>query len=114
MWDAKWDIIDPFKLVVNVFIIEDTRVCHQCVRLHYYWLFVTAFLLINLLYTSTSIPVINCIDYKVKEKIKAFAFAPSMFNESSLANNIMVFEDFSIMQMGIEKTNLHWSNWLMI
>lgn len=114
MWDAKRDMIDPFKLAVNVFGIEGTRVCHQYVRFHCYRSFMAAFLSINLLYPSILMPVINCVDCKVEEKTKAFMFAPFIFSESSLAGNISVFEDLNIMQMGIEKTNIHWSDWLTI
>lgn len=70
----------------------------------------TAFLSINLLYTSALMSVINYIDCKMEKKIIASAFAPSMFCKSSFANNILVFEDFNIMEMGLEKTDIRWSN----
>ncbi|MCJ1471183.1 hypothetical protein MMC07_009831, partial [Pseudocyphellaria aurata] len=45
---------------------------------------------------------------------EAHAFAPSMFNESSTTGNISVFEDLNVHQIGIEKTDPQWEDWLTI
>lgn len=37
-----------------------------------------------------------------------------MFSESSLNNNLSVFEDLNVVQMGIEKMDIYWSNCLTI
>lgn len=83
-------------------------------RFYCYQLFVTAFLSINLIYTSILILVINYIDYKIKKKTKVFIFALSIFSKSSFAGNISVFEDLNIMQIGINKADIRWSDWLTI
>lgn len=41
-------------------------------------------------------PVINRINCKIKEYTKTYAFTPSMFSESSTADNIAVFEDLAV------------------
>lgn len=46
--------------------------------------------------------------------MEAYAFAPSIFNESSLFGNQSVFENLNIIQIGIDKTDLQWDNWLTI
>lgn len=48
---------------------------------------------------------LNIIDYKYKEKIKAFVFALSIHNKNILSGNIGVFEDLNVIQIGIDKTN---------
>lgn len=37
-----------------------------------------------------------------------------MFTESLVVGNISVFEDLNIKQMGIEKTDPRWGDWLTI
>lgn len=49
--------------------------------------------------------VINRINYKIEGCTETYAFALSMFSKSSIASNIIVFEDMAIVQMGIEKTD---------
>ena len=73
-----------------------------------------AFPSIKLLYTSASMPALNCIDYRAEKKTKAYVFALSIFSESSLTGNISVFEDLNVIQMGIKRTDAYWSNWLTI
>lgn len=101
MWNTKRDMINSFKLVVDIFGVEGTQVCHQYMKFYYYRLFVATFLLINLLYTSILISVINYIDCKVEEKIKSFTFASSIFNESLLgipANGLFIDRVFNCYQ----------------
>lgn len=38
--------------------------------------------------------------------MEAYAFAPLIFNESSLSGNQLMFEDLNIVQMNINKTDL--------
>lgn len=107
-------MIKLYKLAEDLFGIEGTQIYYQYIRFYYYWLFVAVFLSTNLLYTSTLILVINYIDCKVGENTKTFMFTSSMFNESSFACNISAFEDLIITQLGIEKTDVCYSNWLTI
>ena len=106
-------MIDPYRLVVDVFGPEGSRIHHQCVRFHRFRSFVATFPSIKLLY-SASMPALNCINCRVEGKTKAYAFAPFMFSKSSLTGNISVFEDLNIVQMGIDKTDARWSDWLTI
>ena len=55
-------------------------------------------------------PVIDLINCKRERSTKAFLFAPSMFSEGSIAGNMSVYEDFNVVQMGINKTDLRWSD----
>ena len=87
MWDAKRDMIDPFELVMAVFGPEGIRICEQCVRFHRFRLFLAAFPSESLSYGFVSMPVIDYIQCKTEGKTEAYAFAPSMFSESSLAGN---------------------------
>lgn len=59
----------------------------------------------------TKINVINC---KTEEKTKAYTFAPLMFSESFLSDNLSIFEDLNVIQIGIEKINLRWKDKLTI
>lgn len=54
---------------------------------------------------NPQIPVVNIINCKREGPTKAFAFAPSMHSESSLAGNIAVFEDLNVDQLGFDKNN---------
>ena len=49
--------------------------------------------------------VINRINCKIEGCIEAYAFASLIFSENSTASNIAVFEDLTIVQIGIEKTD---------
>ena len=57
---------------------------------------------------------LNLINCQKEGCTKAFAYAPSMFNKNSMAGNIRVFEDLNIRQMGVEKEDPHWADWLII
>ena len=59
-------------------------------------------------------PTIDRIKCQREKKTEAYAFAPFMFNECSLAGNQLVFEDLNEVQIGIEKDNNQWNNWLII
>lgn len=111
MWKKKYDIIDPFRLALNVFGIEGTWIYHQCLRCHCFVSFIATFPSTKLLYTSSaSILVLNCINYKAEEKTEVYAFTLSMYSERLSAENISVFEDFNIIQIGINQTDTYWSN----
>lgn len=74
---------------------------------------VAAFSLIKLLY-SAFMPILNYIDCRAKRMIKAYAFAPFIFNKSLVAGNISVFKNFNIIQIGTEKMDKNWCNWVTI
>lgn len=50
-------------------------------------------------------PVIDRINCKLEGKTEAYAFALSIFNESSLAGNQSVFKDLNVIQLDIDKTD---------
>lgn len=114
MWDAKKDMIDLYELVMAVFGLEGIQICEQCVRFHRFCLFLAVFPSESLSYGFVSMPVIDCIQCKTEKKTEAYAFASSMFSESSLAGNQSVFEDLNVIQMGIDKEDVRWNNWLTI
>lgn len=58
--------------------------------------------------------VIDRIKCEAEVKTEAYAFAPSMFNKSSLSGNQSLFEDLNVVQMGIDKKNTRWNDWLTI
>lgn len=99
---------------MNVFGPEGVRIRDQCIKFHRFRSFVAAFPSESLSYTSVSMPVIDRIKCKAEGKMEAYAFAPSMFSESSLARNQSVFEDLNVVQMDIEKEDVRWNDWLTI
>lgn len=50
---------------------------------------------------------INIINYKTEEKTEAYAFVLLIFNENFLSDNLLMFEDLNVIQMGIDKINLY-------
>lgn len=113
MWNSKRDMIDPKELIIRLFGPEGTKVQNQCVRSYWLKAFLAAFPAFYIFYTSF-MPKINVIDYKTEGKTEAYAFAPLIFSESSLFGNQSVFEDFNIIQIGIDKRHLQWDDWLTI
>lgn len=105
MWNAKRDIIDLYELTMNVFVLQSIRICHQYIKFHRFRSFLAVFPSIILLYLSVCIPTIDKIKCQREEKTEAYAFVSSMFNESSLAGNQLIFKDLNIIQIGIEKDN---------
>ena len=114
MWNVKRDMINPYKLEVDVFGLQSSRVRHQCVRFHRFWLFIAVFLSIDLLYRFVFMSVINCIDCRIEEKTEAYILPSFMFSGSSLNGNLLVFKDLNVIQMGIKKIDERWSNLLTI
>lgn len=57
---------------------------------------------------------LNIINYKYEGKTEAFVFALSMHNKNSLSGNIGLFEDLNVIQIGIDKTDVWWNDWLTI
>lgn len=78
------------------------------------WHFVLASLSAHSFDYSSAMPIINCIDCKTEEKTTAYAFAPFMHSKASIARKIAVFKDLNIFQMGLDKTNSHWVDHVMI
>lgn len=105
MWNAKRDMIDPYKLIINVFGPEGVQIRNQCIKFYQFRSFLAVFLSIILLYLSVYIPIIDQIKCQREEKMEAYAFAPSIFHKSLIAGNQLVFENLNIVQMGIEKNN---------
>ena len=114
MWDAKREYLDPWKLGMSVFGPEASETRTKCNRFHRFKAFQAAFPAEDLLLPSASMPNINKIDCRTKGSTEAYAFAPSMFSKSSTAGNIAVFEDLNVNQMGIEKIDAQWNDWLTI
>lgn len=114
MWNTKRDMIDPYELTINVFGPKGVRIRDQCIKFYRFQSFLAAFPSITLLYLSVCMPTIDWIKCQRERKTEAYAFVSSMFNESSLAGNQLVFEDLNIVQMGIEKDDDQWNNWLTI
>lgn len=108
------DMIDPYKLTMNVFGPEGVRIHDQCIKFHQFRLFLAMFPSIILLYSSVCMPTIDYIKWHREEKMKTYAFALSIFNKSSLVGNQLVFKDLNVVQMGIKKDDNQWNNWLTI
>lgn len=60
------------------------------------------------------IRIANYINYKTKAKIAAYIFAFFIYSKTSIAKNIMVFEDLNIFQIRLDKINLYWADYFMI
>ena len=112
MWDARRDMIDPRMLVEKVYG-QGTQVRQQCVRSHWFQAFLAAFPGESLS-SSAPMPIIDRIRCELEGKTEAYAFASSMFSESSLAGNQSVFEDLNVIQMGIDKSDARWDEFLTI
>lgn len=80
------------------------RIRRQCVQAHRFHAFISAFL-VETLDDNPAMPVINLIDCKHECATEAYVFALSMYNESSTAGNISVFENLNVIQMRVDKTN---------
>lgn len=98
-------MIDPYELAMNVFRLENVWIHNQCIKLHHFQSFLTAFPSVKRLYSSIYMPIIDCIKGQKEGKTEAYAFAASMFNESLCAENQSVFKNLSVVQMSIEKGN---------
>lgn len=113
MWRPKEEVPDYVDLLANAFGPEGMRIRSQCVRAHRFHAFTSAFPE-ETLNDNPAMPVINLIDCKHEGATEAYAFAPSMYNESSTAGNMSVFEDLNVIQMGVNKTDPRWAEWLII
>ena len=114
MWNPKREMLDPEDVASRPFNEESTHIRSQCTRVHRFKAFQAGFPQEAFQYSPKPMPKLNIIDCKREGKTKAFAFAPSMHNESSLSGNIGVFEDLNVIQMGIDKTDARWNDWLTI
>lgn len=61
-----------------------------------------------------TMPATNRIDCKKERCREAYPFAPSMFSESSTAGSLSVFEDLNIVQIGLDKSDARWDDWLTL
>lgn len=50
--------------------------------------------------------IINFINFNSECCTEAYIFALSMFSKNFIAGNMSIFEDFNIIQIEIQKTNL--------
>lgn len=114
IWNAKRDVIDPYKLAINVFGSESARIHDQCIKFHHFQLVLAAFPLVTLLYSSVCMPTIDCIKCQKGRKTEVYAFVLSIFNKSLLLDNYFVFKDLNIVQIGIQKEDNRWKTWLTI
>ena len=114
MWDLLRDRPTTKRLTFSLaYGPEGVAIQKQCVWSHQFQLFKAAFSNKKLNYISL-MSIINQIDCRSEGVTKTYAFAPYMFSESFTAGNISVFEDLNVIQMGIEKTDLQWKDWLTI
>lgn len=57
-------------------------------------------------------PIINLIDCKTEKATTAYPYAICMTTESTTASNISIFEDFNINQLGCDKNDLYFEQYL--
>lgn len=109
MWNPKREYLDIFLVMSSIFGHAGTEIRKKCQQMHRFNAFRTGFPQENFSH-QPRMPIINIIDCKRKKSIKPFLFALSMFNESSIAGNLAVFEDPNIIQIGLDKTNAWWAD----
>ena len=85
----------------------------KCQQVHRFNAFRAAFPQEKFPYQPT-MPIIDCIDCKRKGSTRFFTFAPSMFNESSIAGNFAVFENLNIIQISLNKGDAQWRDSLTL
>lgn len=107
MWDSKKESFTAYLVTLLVFSKAGIEVRAKCQYLHRFNIFRAIFLEKSFNY-QPSMPVINKIDCKREESTRFFPFAPSIFNESSISNNLAFFEDLNVLQMGLVKTDAQW------
>lgn len=98
-------MLDPEDVASQLFNQKSTYILSQCTCIYWFKAFQAGFLQEAFQYSPKSMPKLNIIDCKCKEKTKVFAFAPAMHNKSLLSNNISMFEDLNIIQIWIDKTD---------
>lgn len=98
---------------MRIMELEGMEIREQYIRSYQLRAFLAAFPAFSFFYVS-SMPKINIINYNTEGKTEVYAFAPSMFGESFLAGNQLVFENLYVIQIGINKTDSQWNNWLII
>ncbi|MCJ1468817.1 hypothetical protein MMC07_007447 [Pseudocyphellaria aurata] len=113
MWAPTRGLPNAERLVWSVYGPDHADLRKQCVWSHRFHVFKAAFPDKDLDFTL-AMPIVDRIDCSKVGATEAHAFAPSMFNESSTTENMSVFEDLNIHQMGIEKTDPRWEDWLTI
>lgn len=113
MWSPTREFLDPLKVSCQAFDFEPREVRATCVLHHRFSSFKAAFPDQEFKF-SPAMPKINIIDCKLEGATSAYAFAPSMYSESSTAGNIGVFDDLALKQMGLEKEDIRWDNLLTL
>ena len=101
------DLLDNVYGPASAFIQDQYICCHQFNAFRV--AFSEELLEYNLLMLA-----INITDCKIKGATETYTFAPSMFSESSTVGNMFVFKDLNVNQIGIDKTDPRWDDWLMI
>lgn len=104
IWNSKHDLLRTYDILTSIFGPNGSAVRRQCVKSHRFHAFRASFPSQEFEYTP-AMPILNIINCKKEGATKAYAFAPSMFSESSTTGNISVFEDLNVIQMGIDKTD---------
>lgn len=113
MWNASKAFPDCVDLFDSVYGPAGTRVRDEYTRCHRFNVFRVAFPE-EVLVFNPSMRAINLINCKNEGATETYAFALSMFSESFVVGHMSVFEDLNVKQMGIEKTDPCWGDWLTI
>lgn len=58
-------------------------------------------------------PVINFIDCKIEETIATYLFVLYMASKSIISSNISIFEDLNMNELGCDKSNFHFEEYLI-
>lgn len=109
MWNPKKAFLDAPAILKSVFKGPNATIRYACKRHHCFTAFKIAFPAININYTL-EMPQINIINCKLEGCTTAFPFAPSMFSEASTTDNMAVFEDLVIKQIGLKKDDPYWDD----
>ena len=113
MWDQKREVLQPSLVDISVFGQAALAIRKETQQSHRFGAFRAAFP--NQQFSHyPAMPIINWINCKTEGCTKAYPFAPSMFSESSTAGNLSVFEDLNIVQMGLDKSDTRWDDWLTL
>ena len=104
MWQPKRDLLQHDRLITVTFGKTTSFTRRSSVRYHGFAAFRAAFPDIELFY-NPQMPIVNVINCKKEGYTKAYLFAPSMFSESSIAGNMVVYKDLVINQMGFDKSD---------
>ena len=113
MWVSKRVHLNPYLVLFKIFGRVGVDLQTKCQQVHRFNAFRAAFPQEKFTYQPT-MPIIDRIDCKRKRSTRFFPFVPSMFNKSSTAGNLAVFEDLNIIQMGLDKGDAWWRDTLTL